>query len=152
MTVSRNTDADLPSPLVGEGGAERSSATGEGFAPHTPNHRPVAKRIRGFAKKMRHEPTDAELAIWRLLRDRRLARFKFRRQVPFRNFILDFVCFEKRLIIEIDGSQHASSTRDEAREAVLIAEGFRIARYWNNDVLQQPSAVLEDIFMKLAER
>ncbi|MET0676035.1 MAG: DUF559 domain-containing protein [Bradyrhizobium sp.] len=107
--------------------------------------------MRGFAKKMRHEPTDAELAMWRLLRDRRLARFKFRRQVPFQTFILDFVCFEKRFIIEIDGSQHASSTRDKEREAILIAEGFKIARYWNNDVLQQPASVLEDIFVKLAE-
>jgi very-short-patch-repair endonuclease len=136
---------------VGEGGAERSSATGEGFAPQAPSHRPVAKRIRNFARKMRREPTDAELAMWRLLRDRRLSQYKFRRQVPFQKFILDFVCFEKRLIVEIDGSQHASSTRDEARDAVLIAEGFRIERYWNNDVLQQPSAVLEDIFAKLAE-
>ncbi|MCK1517893.1 endonuclease domain-containing protein [Bradyrhizobium sp. 190] len=101
---------------------------------------------------MRHEPTDAELAMWRLLRDRRLAQFKFRRQVPFQSFILDFVCFEKRFIIEIDGSQHAASARDEAGDATLVAEGFRIARYWNNDVLQQPSAVLEDIFVKLAER
>jgi len=101
---------------------------------------------------MRREPTDAELAMWRLLRDRRIARFKFRRQVPFQSFILDFVCFEMRFIIEIDGSQHASSARDEAREAILMAEGFQIARYWNNDVLQQPSAVLEDIFAKLAER
>jgi very-short-patch-repair endonuclease len=136
---------------VGEGGASRSEATGEGFVPQTPHHRPTAKRIRSFAKKMRRESTDAEAAMWRLLRDRRLALFKFRRQVPFQNFILDFVCFEKRLIIEIDGSQHASSERDTARDAVLIAEGFRIARYWNNDVLQQPSAVLEDIFTKLAE-
>ena len=134
-----------------EGGASRSEATGEGFVPQTPHHRPTAKRIRSFAKKMRREPTDAELAMWRLLRDRRLARFKFRRQVPFQNFILDFICFEKRFIVEIDGSQHASSRRDEAREAILIAEGFRIARYWNNDVLLQPSAVLEDIFVKLAE-
>jgi len=62
--------------------------------------------------------------MWRLLRDRRLARFKFRRQVLFTSFILDFVCFEKRMIIEIDGSQHASSTRDEARDAALIAEDF----------------------------
>jgi very-short-patch-repair endonuclease len=100
---------------------------------------------------MRHEPTDAEAAMWRLFRGRRLARFKFRRQVPFQNYILDFVCFEKRLIIEIDGSQHASSARDAARDAVLTTEGFRIARYWNNDVLQQPVAVLEDILAKLAE-
>jgi very-short-patch-repair endonuclease len=136
---------------VGEGGAERSSATGEGFVPHTPHHRPTAKRIRIFAKKMRREPTDAEAIMWRLLRDRRLELVKFRRQVPFQSFILDFVCFERRLIIEIDGSQHADSTRDMAREAVLIAEGFQIARYWNNDVLQQPVAVLEDILAKLVE-
>ncbi|SIO10736.1 Very-short-patch-repair endonuclease [Bradyrhizobium erythrophlei] len=136
---------------MGEGGASRSEATGEGFAPQTPRHRPTAKRIRNFAKRMRREPTDAEAAMWRLLRDRRLSLFKFRRQVPFQDFILDFVCFEKHLIIEIDGSQHAASVRDLARETILMAEGFRIARYWNNDVLQQPSAVLEDILAKLTK-
>ena len=119
--------------------------------PQTPHHRPTAKRIRNFAKKMRREPTDAEAAMWRLLRDRRFALFKFRRQVPFHSLILDFVSFEKRFIVEIDGSQHADSERDAARDAALIAEGFRIARCWNNDVLQQPSAVLEDILAKLAE-
>jgi very-short-patch-repair endonuclease len=118
--------------------------------PQTPRHRPTTKRIRDFAKKMRREPTDAEAKMWRLLRDRRFSRFKFRRQVPFQSFILDFVCFEKRFVIEIDGSQHASSERDAAREAVLIA-GFRIARYWNNDVLQLPTAVLEDILVKLID-
>ena len=127
-------------------------APGEGFVPQTPHHRPTAKRICNFAKRMRREPTDAEAAMWRLLRDRRLALFKFRRQVPFQSFILDFVCFEKRIIIEIDGSQHALSKTDTARDAVLMAEGFRIARYWNNDVLQQATAVLEDILAKLAER
>jgi very-short-patch-repair endonuclease len=101
---------------------------------------------------MRHEPTDAELAMWRLLRDRRLSRHKFRRQVPFQKFILDFVCFEKRVVIAIDGSQHAESMRDAARDSILMAERFRIERYWNDDVLQPPSAVLEDIFAKLAER
>jgi len=90
--------------------------------------------------------------MWRLLRDRRLSTFKFRRQVPFRNYILDFVCFDQRFIVEIDGSQHADSVRDTARDAALIAEGFRIARYWNNDVLQRPTSVLEDILSKLAER
>jgi very-short-patch-repair endonuclease len=126
-------------------------ATGEGFVPQTPHHRPTPKRIRDFAKKMRREPTDAEAKMWRLLRDRRLAEFKFRQQVPFQNFILDFVCFEKRLVVEIDGSQHADSERDTVREAVLLAEGFRIARYWNNDVLQRPTSVLEDILAKLVE-
>jgi len=127
-------------------------APGEGFVPQTPHHRPTAKRIRNFAKRMRREPTDAEAAMWRLLRDRRFALFKFRRQVPFQNFILDFVCFEKRMIIEIDGSQHASSERDSTRDAVLTSEGFRIERYWDNDVLQQPLSVLEGILAKLAQR
>jgi very-short-patch-repair endonuclease len=136
---------------VGEGGASRSEATGEGFAPQTPHHRPTAKRIRTFAKKMRRETTDAEAAMWRLLRGRRFQLFKFRRQAPFQNLILDFVCFEKRFVVEIDGSQHADSERDAARVAFLTAEGFRIARYWNNDVLQQPTAILEDILAKLAE-
>jgi very-short-patch-repair endonuclease len=101
---------------------------------------------------MRREPTDAEAAMWRLLRDRRLSAFKFRRQVPFRNYILDFVCFEKRLVIEIDGSQHTDSQSDATREAALAAEGFWTARYWNNDVLQQPLTVLEDILAKLTGR
>ena len=120
--------------------------------PQTPHHRPTAKRIRDFAKTMRREPTEAEARMWKLLRDRRLAKFKFRRQVPFRNFILDFVCFDPRLVIEIDGSQHASSECDATRDAVLTAEGFQVARYWNNDVLQQPAALLEDILAKLSER
>jgi very-short-patch-repair endonuclease len=101
---------------------------------------------------MRHEPTDAEAAMWRLLRDRRLSTFKFRRQVPFKNYILDFVCFDKRLVIELDGSQHAESQRDAIRDATLASEGFAIARYWNNDVLQQSTSVLEDILAKLAGR
>ena len=90
--------------------------------------------------------------MWRLLRDRRLSAYKFRRQVPFKTYILDFVCFDKRLVIEIDGSQHAESPRDAVRDAYLSAEGFLIARYWNNDVLQQPTSVLEDILAKLAGR
>jgi very-short-patch-repair endonuclease len=126
-------------------------APGEGFVPQTPSHRPTNRRVLNFAKKMRREPTDAEAAMWRLLRDRRLAQFKFRRQVPFQNFILDFVCFDRRLIIEIDGSQHASSQRDATREAALAAAGFRTLHYWNNDALQTPAAVLEDILAKLAE-
>jgi very-short-patch-repair endonuclease len=119
--------------------------------PQTLHHRPTAKRIRDFAKKMRREPTDAEARMWRLLRHHRFANFKFRRQVPFRSYILDFVCFERRLVIEIDGSQHASSERNAARDAALTAEGFRVARYWNNDMLQRPASVLEDILAKLSE-
>jgi very-short-patch-repair endonuclease len=99
---------------------------------------------------MRREPTKAEAVMWRLLRDRRLVGFKFRRQVPFQQYILDFVCFERRIVIEIDGSQHADSPRDEVRTAALTKEGFRVLRYWNNDVLQRRRTVLEDIFNHLA--
>ena len=87
--------------------------------------------------------------MWHLLRDRRFSRFKFRRQFPFRNYILDFVCLERRLIVEIDGSQHLDSKRDKERDAILTKEGFQVVRYWNNDVLQRRVAVMEDLFAKL---
>jgi very-short-patch-repair endonuclease len=109
------------------------------------HHRPVTGLARGRARHLRRDFTDAELKMWLLLRDRRLVKLKFRRQVPFRNYILDFVCFEHRLIIEIDGSQHADSPRDRQRDLDLAAEGFRVVRYWNNDVLQRPASVLEDL-------
>ncbi len=119
--------------------------------PQTPHHRPTRNRIRNFAKTMRRAPTDAEAAMWQVLRDRRLSQFKFRRQVPFQNYILDFVYFERRLVIEIDGSQHADAAGDRTRDEALAREGFSVARYWNNDVLQRRTSVLEDILSKLSE-
>ena len=113
------------------------------------HHRPIVKRNRGHARRMRRDPTEAERAMWLLLRDRRLSEIKFRRQVPFQNYILDYACFERRLVIEIDGSQHIESNRDAARNAALAKEGFRVVRYWNNDVLQRSNAVLEDLLAKL---
>jgi very-short-patch-repair endonuclease len=115
------------------------------------HHRPVAKRNRGFAKAMRCDATTVEAAMWRLLRHRRLAGFKFHRQVPFQTYILDFVRFERKVVIEIDGSQHFESKRDQERNSVLAGEGFRVLRYWNNDVLLQPKSVLEEIFVHLAD-
>jgi very-short-patch-repair endonuclease len=79
--------------------------------------RPDKHRLRRFAKEMRRSPTDAEAKMWQLLRGRRLAAFKFRRQVPFQNYILDFVCFEKRLVIEIDGGQHTTSSSDASQRS-----------------------------------
>jgi very-short-patch-repair endonuclease len=149
---SGEANSAFPSPPVGEGGEnERSEIrAGWGLMPEDTRHRPVAKRLRNFAKRMRHKGTHAEIAMWQLLRDRRLSQFKFRRQVPFRAFILDFVCFDRRLVIEIDGSQHFSSEQDKIRERLLATGGFRVLRYWNNDVLQRRSSVLEDIVTKLA--
>jgi len=100
---------------------------------------------------MRHSSTAAELAMWRLLRHRSLSGFKFRRQAPVENFILDFVCFERRIVVEIDGSQHANSSLDAVRDTRLSDAGFQIIRYWNNDVLMRPTSVLEDIVARLTE-
>jgi very-short-patch-repair endonuclease len=99
---------------------------------------------------MRRVATDAERKLWLLLRDRRLDGLKFRRQVPFGPYILDLVCFDRKLVIEVDGGQHADSGRDKTRDAFLRAEGFRIARYWNNDVLKNPEGVLTDLLARLA--
>ncbi len=95
---------------------------------------------------MRGAPTDAELRLWRLLRDRRLSGFKFRRQVPVGPYIVDFLCVGAKLIVEADGSQHAESLRDKARDAYLESQGWKVLRFWNNEVLQNREGVLETIF------
>jgi very-short-patch-repair endonuclease len=100
---------------------------------------------------MRHEPTEAEAALWRLLRNRRFAQFKFRRQLPIGDYIVDFVCLSRSLIIEADGSQHADSSRDLTRDAYLRAQNFRLLHLWNNDILASPDAVAEAIWSTLNE-
>jgi very-short-patch-repair endonuclease len=106
----------------------------------------VPKQKRAFAKTLRANATDAEIALWRLLRSRRLASMKFRRQVPIGPWIVDFVSFEQRLIIEADGSQHVESENDKQRDFDLSERGFRILRFWNNDILFRSQSVLEMIF------
>jgi very-short-patch-repair endonuclease len=86
----------------------------------------VPKQKRAFAKALRAKATDAEIALWRLLRSRRLADMKFRRQVPIGPWILDFVSFEQRLVVEADGSQHAESEYDERRDNDMSERGFRV--------------------------
>lgn len=108
-------------------------------------------RVRAFAKVMRHAPTEAERKLWLLLRNRRFAGNKFRRQLPVGQYIADFVCLPAKLIIEADGSQHAESTRDITRDAYLRAQGFRILRLWNNDILARPDHVLEAVWTALQE-
>ena len=108
-------------------------------------HQPVSFQKRAFAKSLRTNATETEKALWRLLRSRRLANLKFRRQVPIGPWITDFVSFERRLIVEADGSQHAESARDEQRDLDLEQRGFRVLRFWNNDILQRSESVLEAI-------
>ncbi|MER8762732.1 MULTISPECIES: endonuclease domain-containing protein [unclassified Mesorhizobium] len=83
--------------------------------------------------------------LWHELRGRKLDSIKFRRQVPVGRFIADFVCAEGRLIVEIDGSQHADSGYDRERDAELKARGFRVLRFWNDDVLRDLNAVCDTI-------
>ena len=94
---------------------------------------------------MRREPTDAEDKLWHEIRDRRLDRIKFRRQVPISGYIVDFVCLEAKLIIELDGGQHSESSYDASRDAALKAIGFRVLRFWNHDVFNDMDGVCETI-------
>ena len=107
-------------------------------------------QLLSYAKRMRHVPTEAESLLWRQLRAGRLADYKFKRQQPIDNFIVDFVCFAQKLIIEVDGGQHSDmQARDEARTAWLQAQGFQVLRFWNHDVLQRRDLVLEEILRLL---
>jgi very-short-patch-repair endonuclease len=89
--------------------------------------------------------TDAEQRLWSALRAHRLDGLSFRRQAPIGSFIVDFVCHERRLIIEIDGGQHAESERDVERDRWLASKGYRVLRFWNSDVLRNRDSVLQVI-------
>jgi very-short-patch-repair endonuclease len=94
------------------------------------------------ARTLRGRMTDAERKLWYALRDRRFEKFKFRRQVPIGRFIVDFVCFEARIVIEVDGGQHADSLSDRRRDRWLAANGFRVLRFWINEVLRNFEGVM----------
>jgi very-short-patch-repair endonuclease len=94
--------------------------------------------------------TDAERRVWQMLRSGQMDRHKFRRQVPFGIYIVDFVCHEARLIIEVDGSQHdRSSPRERERSRFLQHQGYRILRFWNNEALVNPEGVYAAITEEL---
>ena len=120
-----------PSPLVGEEGARRAAVGRRGG---TRNLLPEAKR-------MRREPTEAEAKLWSMLRGQRLGGLKFKRQEQLGDYIVDFVCFGSPLIVEADGSQHAESASDAVRDSWLEGQGFRVLRFWNNDILKNPEGV-----------
>ncbi len=105
------------------------------------------KQIRSRSLSLRNNPTEVEKLLWRQLRMWQIDGYKFRRQQPLGNYIVDFVCFEKRLIVELDGGQHAEqSDYDAQRDAWLREQGFTVLRFWNNDVLNNLAAVTENIF------
>ena len=104
---------------------------------------------RSFARAMRRDATPAEAKLWQALRGGQLEGFKFKRQVPLDGYILDFVCFEARLIIELDGSQHVENGRDLVRDRHFEALGFRTIRFWNDEVLKHCDDVCRMVLMEL---
>ncbi len=118
-----------PSPLEGEGGANAPDEGGVRSKTH-------------FAKQLRRNMTDVEVKLWNALRDRRFENFKFRRQVPIGKYIVDFVCQDRKLIVELDGSQHEGSRYDEVRDAWLKSVGYKVLRFWNIDINQALAGTL----------
>jgi len=107
--------------------------------------------MRDRARKLRASMTDAERRLWRHLRLRQLQGLKFRRQVPIGPYIVDFVSFEARLIIEVDGGQNVERAMEDARRTAWLNErGFEVLRFWDNEVLLQSEAVQQAIYEKLS--
>jgi len=103
------------------------------------------KRARELRKKM----TDTERFVWRRLRSHRFAGYKFRRQMPIGRYIVDFVCLERRLILELDGGQHAEQKQCDAERTLwLETQGFAVLRFWDHEVLQEWDAVEEVIWRR----
>jgi len=104
---------------------------------------------RQFAKHLRQHMTDAERLLWRLLRAHPLGGQKFRRQQPLGPYVVDFLHFGARLVVELDGGQHNGSHHDERRDAWLRAQGYTVLRFWNDDVLIRADDVMSAIWAAL---
>ncbi len=114
---------------------------------------PRLNMLQDFQKELRKNQTEVELRLWQYLRDRRFANFKFRRQHILQGYIVDFVCLQKKLIVELDGSQHMEQVvYDDVRTKKLMQDGFQVLRFWNNDVLQNTEPVLDTIYHALLSR
>ena len=105
----------------------------------------MTNRLVNTAKTLRKSQTDAEKLLWKHLRAKQMEGLKFRRQQPIGNYVIDFICLEKSLVIEVDGGQHADNKKDKGRDAWLKSEGFKVLRLWNNEVLTNMKGVLEVI-------
>jgi adenine-specific DNA-methyltransferase len=145
-----------PLPPAGEGSESPSPAGGrrvwdEGaYLPNPPAKLP--EDLKQHARDLRKAATDAENLMWQLLRNRRLANAKFRRQHPIGKYIADFYCDEQGLVIELDGGQHAEQkTYDDQRTAFLRSQGLTVLRFWNNQVLNETEAVLQVIWEHVAK-
>jgi len=105
------------------------------------------------ARALRKNQTAAESLLWRHIRNRQFHGYKFRRQFPIGNYIVDFTCVLLKLIIELDGSQHMNDIEyDNSRTKILQSHGFLVIRFWNNDVLTETDSVLEALTLTLSQR
>ena len=107
------------------------------------------RKATGKARGLRRKATDAEMKLWFAVRDRRLAGFRFVRQKSIGPYVVDFLCRDRNLIVEVDGGQHAESESDQVRDAYLVSEGYRVMRFWNSDVLGNLDGVLETMLTSL---
>jgi len=107
------------------------------------------RRTTGIARRLRVNQTDAETVFWNRIRNRQIDGHKFVRQEPTAGYVCDFVCRERRLIVEVDGGQHSESAADVLRDKRLQEEGYRVLRFWNNDVLGNLEGVLTTIQAEL---
>jgi len=106
----------------------------------------LSNEINTTAKTLRKRLTDTERVLWRYLRAKQIEGLKFRRQEPIGKYIADFVCHEKRIVVEVDGGQHSiDKDRDNERDGWLKEQGYKVLRFWNNDVLMNIDGVLEVI-------
>ena len=110
---------------------------------------PDRKMIR-IARKLRVNQTDAETVLWNRIRNRQIDGHKFVRQKPIGGYICDFVCRERFLVVEVDGGQHNESAADKIRDRRLAEDGYRVLRFWNNDVLGNLEGVLATIQTELS--
>lgn len=116
-------------------------------------HSGITMRTRGQAQSLRRQPTDAEKKLWYLLRSLKPLGLHFRRQTPIGSYIADFAWLAGKLVVELDGSQHATERKayDVKRTAWLESQGYRVLRFWNNEVLKSPTSVGEAILSAARE-
>ena len=109
----------------------------------------MTRELVNFARQLRANSTDAERKLWSHLRGRQMSGKKFRRKHPIGDFIVDFVCTEIGLVIELDGGQHLESDSDKQRDSWLSEQGFRVLRFWNHEVLTDTQTVLSRIHLEI---
>ena len=102
------------------------------------------------ARRLRLNATEAERVLWRCLRELKPGGSHFRRQVPIGPYVVDFACLRAKLIIEVDGGQHAENARDELRDAWFRSKGYRVLRFWNNDVIGNLDGVMHGVASALS--